>query len=33
MTASVTLRHTHHTSSAGGNYRENGVSAALLVAF
>jgi uncharacterized protein (PEP-CTERM system associated) len=33
VTASVTLRHTRHTSNAGGNYRENGISAALLVAF
>ena len=31
--ADVSLRHSRHTSNAGGNYRENGVSAALTVAF
>ena len=31
--ADVSLRHSRHTSNAGGNYRENGVSAALAVAF
>jgi uncharacterized protein (PEP-CTERM system associated) len=31
--ADVSLRHNLHTSNAGGNYRENGVSAALTVAF
>ncbi|HEX8406036.1 MAG TPA: TIGR03016 family PEP-CTERM system-associated outer membrane protein [Duganella sp.] len=31
--ADVGLRHSRHTSNAGGNYRENGVSAALTVAF
>lgn len=29
----LSLRHSRHTSNAGGNYRENGVSAALTVAF
>ena len=33
VSASVNLRHVRHTSNAGGNYRENGVSAALMVAF
>lgn len=31
--ADVSLRHSRHTSNAGGSYRENGVSAALTVAF
>lgn len=31
--ADISLRHSRHTSNAGGNYRENGVSAALTVAF
>jgi uncharacterized protein (PEP-CTERM system associated) len=33
ISATVNLRHTRHTSNAGGNYRENGISAALMVAF
>ncbi|NGZ87092.1 TIGR03016 family PEP-CTERM system-associated outer membrane protein [Duganella sp. SAP-35] len=33
VNADVNLRHARHTSNAGGNYRENGVSAALMVAF
>lgn len=33
VSASVDLRHTRHTSNAGGNYRENGIGAALMVAF
>jgi len=33
VSASVNLRHVRHNSNAGGNYRENGVSAALTVAF
>jgi uncharacterized protein (PEP-CTERM system associated) len=33
VNASVNLRHARHTSNAGGDYRENGVSAALMVAF
>ncbi|SEN80832.1 uncharacterized protein, PEP-CTERM system associated [Duganella sp. CF517] len=31
--AEVSLRHSRHTSNTGGNYRENGASAALTVAF
>ena len=31
--ADISLRHSRHTSNTGGNYRENGVSAALTVAF
>ena len=33
VSASVDLRHIRHTSNAGGNYRENGIGAALMVAF
>lgn len=33
VSASVDVRHTRHTSNAGGNYRENAVSAALMMAF
>jgi len=33
MGADISLRHSRHTSNTGGNYRENGVSAALTVAF
>lgn len=33
VSASVDLRHVRHTSNAGGNYRENGIGAALMVAF
>jgi uncharacterized protein (PEP-CTERM system associated) len=33
ISADVSLRHSRHTSNTGGNYRENGVSAAVTVAF
>jgi uncharacterized protein (PEP-CTERM system associated) len=33
VSASADARHVRHNSNAGGNYRENGVSAALMVAF
>ncbi|WP_444843594.1 TIGR03016 family PEP-CTERM system-associated outer membrane protein [Duganella caerulea] len=33
VSASVDLRHVRHTSNAGGDYRENGIGAALTVAF
>lgn len=33
VSASINLRHARHNSNVGGNYRENGVSAALMVAF
>ena len=33
INADISLRHSRHTSNTGGNYRENGVSAAVTVAF
>ncbi|MBV6321850.1 TIGR03016 family PEP-CTERM system-associated outer membrane protein [Duganella violaceipulchra] len=33
VSVSVDLRHVRHSSNAGGNYRENGIGAALMVAF
>ncbi|RFP19501.1 TIGR03016 family PEP-CTERM system-associated outer membrane protein [Duganella sp. BJB475] len=33
VSASIDLRHVRHSSNAGGNYRENGIGAALMVAF
>jgi hypothetical protein len=33
VSANVNLRHARHNSNAGGDYRENGIGAALMVAF